>query len=336
MASSIWCEKQQRYTAWVLDRRTAMSGWRALLRVLLPTITAIAVLSFTPYIVGQQCHMAHDKGALKALQEKAAAGDADAQCGLGKQYEFALGIPQDNKQAVFWLQKSAEQGSIIAQVELGVVFDKLQDYAQALIWYRKAAEQGQARAEYNLGLAYQNGESVPKDMVQAIAWYRKAADQGDVAAQLNLGALYDQGAGIPQDYAQAAYWYHKAADQGLAEAQYGLGFLYLNGNGVPKDEAQGVSWMLKAAEQGEPKAQFNLGSCYINGTGIGRDMNEGYFWIFLANDRTSDSGLKGFSENALQVLAKSMNNDDIKNEQKRAKTWLDEHQMDEHQPRIAQ
>jgi TPR repeat protein len=148
--------------------------------------------------------MAHDKNALRALQDKATAGDADAQCGLGRQYEFALGVPQDNKQAVLWLQKSAEQGNIIAVVELGIVFDKMQDYAQALIWYRRAAEQGNARAEYNLGLAYGNGESVPKDLAQASAWFRKAADKGDALAQSNLAVNYEQGTGVPQDYLQAA------------------------------------------------------------------------------------------------------------------------------------
>jgi TPR repeat protein len=141
----------------------------------------------------QECHTAHDKNALKSLQERAAAGDAEAQCGLGKQYEFGLGVPQDNQQAALWLQKSAEQGNIHAQVELGVVFDKMQDYAEALTWYRKAAEQGNARGEYNMALAYQNGESVPKDVAQAISWYRRAADQGDAFAELNLDAIYDQG-----------------------------------------------------------------------------------------------------------------------------------------------
>jgi TPR repeat protein len=303
----------------------AMSARRAVPHVFLIAIIAVNFNSVTHYTYAQQCHMAHDKNALKALQERAASGDADAQCGLGKQYEFALGVPQDYKQAALWLQKSAEQGNIIAQVELGVVFDKMQDYAQALIWYRKAAEKGNARAEYNLGLAYQDGESVPKDMEQAIAWYRKAADQGDAFAQLNLAVMYDQGAGIPQDYPQAVDWYRKAAEQGLAEAQYGLGFLYHNGKGVPKDDVQGTTWMLKAAEQGETKAQFNLGACYINGEGVNRDLNEGYFWIFLAKTRTTDSGLKGYAENSLEALTKVMKKSDIKSAQKRAQAWLKEH-----------
>ena len=302
-----------------------MSGRRAVQHVFLPAILVINLISYTHCIHAQQCQMAHDKSALKALQERAAAGDVDAQCGLGKQYEHALGVPQDNTQAVLWLRKAAEQGNIAAQVELGVVFDKMQDYAQAFTWYSKAAEQGNARAEYNLGLCYQNGESVPKDMAQAIAWYRRAADQGDAFAQLNLAVTYDQGMGVPQNYPQAADWYRKAAEQGLALAQYDLGFLYLNGYGVPKDFNQATAWMLKAAEQGETHAQYNLGVSYVNGEGVNRDLNEGYFWIFLANARATDGTLKEYTENSLREDEKAMKKSDIKSAQKRAQAWLNEH-----------
>ena len=304
-----------------------MPARSALAHVFFLAIIAINIFSFTHCIHAQQCQMAHDKNALKALQDKAATGDVYAQCGLGKQYEFALGVPQDYTQAVLWLHKAADQGDIAAQVELGVVFDKMQDYAQALIWYRKAAEQGNARAEYNLGLCYQNGESAPKDMTQAVVWYRKAANQGDVIAQTNLAEMYERGLGVPQNYLQAADWYRKAAENGLAEAQYGLGFLYLHGYGVLKDFNQATTWMLKAAEQGETKAQYNLGSCYINGEGVSRDMNEGYYWIFLAYNHTTDSGLKSYAENSLEELSKAMKKSDIKSAEKRAQAWLKEHQL---------
>lgn len=304
-----------------------MSARRAVPHVFLPAIIAINFISFTHYIHAQQCQMAHDKNALKALQDRAAAGDVDAQCGLGKQYEHALGVLQDNTQALLWLRKAAEQGNIIAQVELGVVFDNMQDYAQAFTWYSKAAEQGNARAQFNLGLCYLNGEFVPKDTARALDLFRKAADQGDAIAQGELGVMYQDGVGVQQDYAKAANYFRKSADQGIANSQYGLGFLYLHGNGVPKDETQATTWMLKAAEQGETKAQFNLGVCYLNGEGVNRDLNEGYFWIFLAKTRTTDSGLKGYAENSLEALNKAMKKNDIKSAQKRAQAWLNEHPL---------
>src|ERR1035441_9861987 len=171
----------------------AMSGGSVMSHVLPPALFAMSLISFTHYIHAQHCHMAHDKDALKALQERAATGDADAQCGLGKQYEFALGVQPDNKQATFWLNKSADQGNIIAEVEHGVVFDKMQDYAQAFTWYSKAAGQGNARAQYNLGLCYLNGEFVPTDAARALELFRKAADQDDAIAEHELGFMYQDG-----------------------------------------------------------------------------------------------------------------------------------------------
>ena len=53
------------------------------------------------------------------------------------------------------------------------------DDRQAVYWYRKAADQGNANAQYNLGVMYENGEGVAKDDKQAVYWYRKAADQGN-------------------------------------------------------------------------------------------------------------------------------------------------------------
>lgn len=293
--------------------------------VFLPAIVAICFISSTHYIHAQRCRMAHDKNALKALQERAAAGDADAQCGLGKQYEYALGVPQDNEQAVLWLRKAAEQGNVPAQVELGIVFDKMQDYNQAFTWYSKAAESGNARAQYNLGLCYLNGESVPKDTARALDLFRKAASQGDPVAQHDLGVMYQDGEGVQQDYSQAANYFREAADQGFAASQYGLGFLYLNGYGVPKDFTQAAAWMLKAAEQGETHAQYDLGVSYINGQGVDRDLNEGYFWIFLADASTTDSNLKQYAENSLREDAEVMKKSDVKREQKRAQAWLKEH-----------
>lgn len=302
-----------------------MSGRRAVPHVFLHAILAIGLISYTHYIHAQQCQVAHDKNALQALQERAATGDADAQCGLGKQYEHAVGVPRDNTQAVLWLRKAADQGNIAAQVELGVVFDKMQDYEQAMVWYRKAAEQGNARAEYNIGLAYQNGESVPKDAAQAVVWYRKAANQGDGMAQLNLGVLYETGNGVPQDYAQAAELYRKAGDQGIALAACHLGDLYHAGHGVPKDEALAGEWWREAAEHGYPTAQFDLAASYTQEGGVGRDYEEAYFWMSLAATSPTDNEMRQQALKELQGIATMLKKDQIKHAEKRAQAWLKDH-----------
>ena len=165
-----------------------MSARRAVHYVFLPATLAISLITFTHCLNAQQCQVAHDKDALKALQERAAAGDADAQCGLGKQYEHAVGVPQDNTQAVLWLQKSAEQGNIPAQVELGIVYDNMQDYAQALIWYRKAAEQGNPRAEYNLVSVIRTANQYRKMWRKPLSGFARQP----IKATLSLRAIWVQ------------------------------------------------------------------------------------------------------------------------------------------------
>jgi TPR repeat protein len=54
----------------------------------------------------------------------------------------------------------------------------LKDDKQAVYWCQKAADQGYAEAQYNLGVSYTFGKGVLKDDKQAVYWYQKAADQG--------------------------------------------------------------------------------------------------------------------------------------------------------------
>ena len=74
-------------------------------------------------------------------------GLADAQMQLGGMYEFGLGVPQDN--------------------------------IEALKWYRKVADQGHPRAQYVVGNAYESGVGVARDPVLAYMWFHLAAAQGD-------------------------------------------------------------------------------------------------------------------------------------------------------------
>jgi TPR repeat protein len=88
----------------------------------------------------QQNNLTADE--LKALQQKAEQGDAEAQCTLGMRYVGGLVVPKD--------------------------------YAQGVAWFRKAAEQGYAVAQFNLGMGYASGLGVPQDDVEAHKWLNLA------------------------------------------------------------------------------------------------------------------------------------------------------------------
>ena len=65
----------------------------------------------------------------------------------------------------------------------------LQDDKEAVKWTRKAAEQGYAKAQYNLALMYDNGRGVPKDYVMAHMYWNIAAVSGNKGAIKNRGLV---------------------------------------------------------------------------------------------------------------------------------------------------
>ena len=156
------------------------------------------------------------------------------------------------------IKKAAEQGEMVAQYFLGMMYEDgrgvKKDLSEAVKWYRKAAEQGYAPGQYLTGEMYRKGEGVIKDSYEAANWYRKAAEQGYADAQLNLGNMYLQ----TEDLSEAVKWYKKADEQGLAPAQYNLGLMYYKGKGVQLDKIKAYTLWLKAARQGHEGAQHNL------------------------------------------------------------------------------
>jgi hypothetical protein len=58
-----------------------------------------------------------------------------------------------------------------------------EDDKEAVKWLRKAAEQGHASSQYNLGRMYVQGEAVIEDYIQAYAWLNIAAANGNENAK---------------------------------------------------------------------------------------------------------------------------------------------------------
>ncbi len=61
------------------------------------------------------------KTAFNEWKPLAELGDAKAQYNLGQMYRKGQGVSQDDKQAVKWYRKAAEQGFAAAQGNLGVI-----------------------------------------------------------------------------------------------------------------------------------------------------------------------------------------------------------------------
>jgi TPR repeat protein len=122
-----------------------------------------------------------------------------------------------------WLDPLVYQALQTANPYLGGEGVEKQDDKEALGWIQKAADQAFAPAQSTLGVIYALGIGVrAKNEAAGARWMRKAADQGHADAQYNLGSMHEAGQGVPPDLNEARRWYQKAADQGHTKAKQRL------------------------------------------------------------------------------------------------------------------
>jgi TPR repeat protein len=113
---------------------------------------------------------------LKVTQERAAAGDANAQNLLGEMYQKGASVPRSE--------------------------------VEAARWFRLAANQGNAEAQNNLGAIFGRGQVVPRDLVIADMLFNLSAAQGDAGGVRNrdLAERHMSGEEIARARGLAADW----------------------------------------------------------------------------------------------------------------------------------
>jgi TPR repeat protein len=75
-----------------------------------------------------------------------------------------------------------------------------------------------------------------------------------------------------------------------------------------------------AAEEGIAVAQTNLGLMYDNGLGVEQDYVQAHKWYNIAGTNGDETGRKSKDD-----VEKQMNPDQIKEAQKLAREWMEEH-----------
>lgn len=234
---------------------------------------------------------------VSSLQQRAQAGDAEAQAELGDRY-LKGGALWDPMQALNWDTKSAEQGNARGEYLLGMLYGMQRigtlspDQGQSTAWLEKAAQQGYVPAELALGFKFGNGMEVCQDLTRSAMWLRRAAEQGNAQAQWGIGDAYEFGKGVPRDLDEARNWYQKAADQNYDEAKSKLRLLSSPSHGsmaappktVMEKPVDGcirgtLAWKV-LAELGDPKAEANVAM----GLEESGDYAEALVWDLRASD----------------------------------------------------
>jgi TPR repeat protein len=174
--------------------------------------------------------------------------------------------------------KAIEQGSPQAQYRRGVFYKKRgeddSNLTKAIEWLDLSAKQGYVKAQVLLGkLYYEIG--VHQNLPLAFEWVYKAASKGNIESQCILADMYRKGHGFDlekQHFDLAFNWYNTATKQESkdnasvkefqAYAYYKLGKMYQKGRGmkVTKRDSSLASQCYENAHRlaRYPKAQFKL------------------------------------------------------------------------------
>ncbi|MBQ7590696.1 MAG: sel1 repeat family protein [Verrucomicrobia bacterium] len=253
--------------------------------------------------------------AVKWWRKAAVQGNSYAQVSLGNCYHKGEGVCANDRVAVWWYSKAAENGYYEYHVKPDLMKTVTpQSQEVAVRGYQADAERGDADAQNNLAVCYALGDGIEKNLAEAVKWYRDSAEQGNKYAQSNLAFCYLDGRGIEKDEEEAAWWFSKSAGQGYKTAQLELDKLRSRGikpghtktieRAIKKAEqgdvealkklaftyeesdlTEAVKWWRKAAEQGDVDAQNSLGYFYYEGKGVEKDLTRAFKWYSKAAEQ---------------------------------------------------
>lgn len=210
------------------------------------------------------------------------------------------GLLKDRKEAMLWLEKSAESGNLMAMYELYKFYanseddNQFADYDKATSYIIKAADNGLAEAQYDLGVhyIYPIPLHVKPDKSKAQYYLELACNQGHKKAKEWLEALkkgennvydpptnddavsfYAQAQRFAQkhDTVNTFYYMAEAASRGLPIAMYYLSRMFIKGIGTYVDYTLAAKWLMRADIPGLPDATQLLGELYASGKGVEKD-----------------------------------------------------------------
>lgn len=209
-------------------------------------------------LLSTEVHGKAESDEVKAILQKAEAGDIQSQTWVGMMHYEGAGVPKNLEEAARWIKKSAESGSIEAQYMLSKMYGNGEGLpkseADESKWLLKAAESGHAKAqcEYGRRIGFYFGKRDPGRDAESVKWLRKSADQGYAPALVALANCFYFGDGVAESNEEAEKFYRKAADQDYKEAKVALGKMFIRNEAKYRDLVECVTFE-RMAREASPK-----------------------------------------------------------------------------------
>lgn len=184
----------------------------------------------------------------------------------------------NEKEAIRWLTKAAENGDVTSMLYLGKIFRE-SNIDQALEWYQKAAAIDSKEAAYKYGFfLYKKNQ-----WDDSFKWMQLSAENKYTAAQFMLGLFYKCGIGTPVNHTKAFFWFNLAAENEYEQAYSHIGRYYREGRLVSVNYETALSWFEKAIRSSDinvkSEALYDYGIMYMKGLGLKKNEKKGLDYL---------------------------------------------------------
>ncbi|MBT3701468.1 MAG: sel1 repeat family protein [Alphaproteobacteria bacterium] len=209
---------------------------------------------------------------------------------LAYQFGRLLLLHKNKKQGLKQVIRAAENGYLAAQLLLTSGYSSGNffkgDAKQAYYWAEKAATQGSKYAQASAATWLVEGTGTEKKIDQGLARLEDYSKAGNAYASFSLAVIYRQGNFVKTDVARAIGYYETAGKAGLGAAYGALAMMYLGGESVKKDIDRAYQVFLEGAEAGHVGVQLLFARSLAEGLVPSEDgTKEAVVWMCTAGER---------------------------------------------------
>jgi len=207
--------------------------------------------------LGEQYYSMHDYDNAYYWTSKAVkSGEPEGLLCLGKCYFMGHGTQKNLKKAEEAFLRCVKQvGWPEASFYLSKLYEEIGKTKESMKWLQRAADAGDTMAQVEMGEALVFGENIEQDIEKGIIYLEEAARKENGYAQTMLASVYyNDGNPLIDGPEKAFYWAEMAAQNGEELAQIALGCFLLDGFGCETDEKRGIELLTNLAGNGSEEA----------------------------------------------------------------------------------
>jgi TPR repeat protein len=194
---------------------------------------------------------------LKKAQNAANNGHKESQRAIGEAYAAGMGnYPKDPQKAFSWFLKAAKQGDTEAQVEVGSAYKDgvgvKQNMKEAIKWLEMASSAGDMQGRFELAMILMDKSRADQERKKGLALLQDNVQRQHPLSLWLMGELNMDGILVEKNESQAVAYWLRANEGGSPAAAFSLGKHYLK-DSAKRDE--GLRLIRLSANRGFKNAQ---------------------------------------------------------------------------------